>query len=169
MAHLRKQIRDYVAILLTGYVYDRFGIVLLDRSSSRIQPADDIIPNGSIYKSRHYAMDDAKLPAICVYTESASSALVTIGERILEHTLELRVDIFNKGASGSIFENVEQFAADVVEAILSDDDMGGLVMDTTLISMDTDVNTQGERAIGMSELRFEVIYRTAINNCEVSV
>lgn len=169
MAHLRKQIRDHVATLLTGYVYDRFGIVLVDRSGSQIQPNESILPTGSIYKSRHYALDDDKLPAIMVYTESASSALVTIGDRVLEHMLELRVDVMNKGASGSIFENVEQFAADIVEAILADDDMGGLVKDTTLISMDTDVSTQGERAIGMSELRFEVVYRTAINNCEVSV
>ena len=94
---------------------------------------------------------------------------MTIGERVLEHTLELRVDVIDKGASGSIFENAEQFAAEIVDAILSDESMGGLVKDTTLISMDTDVSTQGERAIGMSELRFEVIYRTAINNCEVSV
>jgi hypothetical protein len=169
MAHLRKQIRDYAAILLSGYIYNRFGIVLLDRSNNKIQPADEIVPNGSIYKSRHYALDDAKLPAICVYTESASSALVTIGERVLEHTLELRVDVIDKGASGSIFENAEQFAAEIVDAILSDESMGGLVKDITLTSMDTDVGTQGERAMGMSELRFEVVYRTAINNCEVSV
>jgi hypothetical protein len=169
MAHVRKQIRDYVAIQLTGFVYNRFGIVLVDRSGSNIQPNYDLLPTGSIYKSRHYALDDDKLPAILIYTENANSSLVTIGNRILMHDLELRIDVINKGLSTTIFENVEQFAAEVVEAIQGNDDFGGLIKDCTLTSMETDTNSAGDRTMGIAQLRFDVQYRTAIDNCEVSI
>jgi hypothetical protein len=169
MAHVRKQIRDYVATLLTGFVYDRFVIVLLDRSGSEIQPNYDLLPTGSIYKARHYALDDDKLPAIIIYTENATSSLVTIGSRILMHDLELRVDVINKGLSTTIFENVEQFGAEIVEAIQGNDDFGGLVKDCVLTSMETDTNSAGDRTMGIVQLRFDVQYRTAIDNCEVSV
>jgi hypothetical protein len=169
MAHVRKQIRDYVATLLTGFVYDRFGIVLLDRSGSSIRPNYDLLPTGSIYKSRHYALDDDKLPAIIIYTENATSSLATIGSRVLMHDLELRVDVINKGLSTTIFEDVEQFGAEIVEAIQGNDDFGGLVKDCVLTSMETDTNSAGDRTMGIVQLRFDVQYRTAIDNCEVSV
>lgn len=169
MAHVRKQIRDYVAVLLTGYVYDRFGIVLLDRSGSKLEVNNTLLPTGSIYKSRHYALDDSKLPAILVYTESDITNLATIGNRTLAHNLELGIDILNKGASGSIFENVEQFAADIVWVLENDYDFGGLVKSCELASMQTDTNSQGERTVASAQLRFNVRYVTAIGDCEVSI
>ena len=169
MAHVRKQIRDYVATLLTGYVYDRFGIVLLDRSGGKIQSYDSATPTGSIYRSRYYAIDDDKLPAIVIYTDSDSSQLMTIGTRHIMHNLELRLDIINKGSSSNIFENVEQLSADMVRAIENDYDFGGLIKSCELASMNVSVNFGGEKTLCTSQLAFRIRYVTELNNCEVSI
>ena len=114
MAHVRQQIRDYVADLLVQFIYDRFGIVIRDRFNVGLEPrAGD--GAGTLYKFRRYALDDDKLPALIVYTTTDISRLATIGRRTMSHSLELRVDIINKGASTSIFENIEQFAAEAYQ------------------------------------------------------
>ncbi len=62
MAHVRQQIRDYVADLLVNFIFDRFGIVIQDRFSVNLEarPGSE---TGTLYKFRRYALDDAQLPA----------------------------------------------------------------------------------------------------------
>ena len=169
MAHVRQQIRDYVATLLTGFIYDRFGIVLRDRAGNQLTDGDSILGTGTIYKFRRYALDESQLPALCVYTTSDITNLATIGERKLEHSLELRVDIINKGSSLNIFENIEQFAADLAQVVGEDYDFGGLAKSCVLTSSDFAVQTTGEKAVGTGKLIFDVRYMTAIGNSQVSV
>lgn len=169
MAHVRQQIRDYVATLLIDLIYDRFGIVILDRSGSQISSNESILSTGTIYKYRRYALDDSKLPALIVYTPSEDVSLATIGERTLTRTLELRVDIINKGASTSIFENVEEFCAEMARAVEEDYDLGGLAKSCILVQTDIGVDTSGESAIGTGKLFFNVNYTTAIANSQASI
>ena len=168
MAHVRQQIRDYVADLLVQFIYDRFGIVIRDRFNVGLEPrAGD--GAGTLYKFRRYALDDDRLPALIVYTTTDISRLATIGQRTMNHSLELRVDIINKGASTSIFENIEQFAADLIHSVESDFYLGGLAKSCVLASSDFDVETGGEKAIGSGKMIFNVQYTTAIDNCQVSI
>lgn len=169
MPHVRQQIRDHVATLLTGLIYDRFGIVLRDRSGSQLSDNSSILGTGTIYKYRRYALDDSQLPALLVYTPTEDVQLATIGNRTLGRVLELRVDIINKGASTSIFENIEQFCADMGRAVEEDYDLGGLAKSCVLAQTDISVDTSGEKAIGTGKMFFNVTYVTAIDNCQVSV
>lgn len=168
MAHVRQQIRDYAARLLTDFVYDRFGIILLDRFNVEIQ-ARASGQTGSIYKFRKYALDDDQLPALCVYTTNDVTSLATMGSRTLSHSLELRVDVINKGSSLNIFENIEQFCADLNGAIEADYQFNNLVKSCILTQSDFSVDTSGEKAIGTGKMIFDVKYMTAIDNCQVSI
>jgi hypothetical protein len=87
----------------------------------------------------------------------------------MTHDLELRVDIINKGSSVSIFENIEQFSAELIHAVEDDFDLGGLAKSCVLASSDFDVETGGEKAIGSGKMIFNVQYTTAINNSQVSI
>lgn len=168
MSHVRQQIRDYVADLLVEFIRDRFGIIIRDRFSDGLQPrAGDGV--GTLYKFRRYALDEDRLPALIVYTTTDLSRLATIGQRTMTHNLELRVDIINKGASTSIFENIEQFTADLIHSVESDFYLGGLAKSCVLASSDFDVETGGEKAIGSGKMIFNVQYTTAIDNCQVSI
>jgi hypothetical protein len=169
MSHVRQQIRDYVATLLTDFIYDRFGIIMLDRAGGQIKSNDSLLDTGTVYKFRRYALDDNQLPAMLVYTTNDVTSLATIGSRTLAHNLQLRVDIINKGSSLSIFENIEQFTADLVRAVEEDYDLGGLAKSCFLTGSDFSVNTTGEKAIGTGKLIFDVKYMTAIGNSQVSI
>jgi hypothetical protein len=168
MAHVRQQIRDYVADLLVNFIFDRFGIVIQDRFSVNLEarPGNE---TGTLYKFRRYALDEAKLPALIVYTTTDLSRLATIGQRTMTHNLELRVDIVNKGSSLNIFENIEQFSAELISKVEDDFFLGGLAKSCVLASSDFDVETGGEKAIGSGKMIFNVQYTTAINNCQVSI
>lgn len=169
MAHVRQQIRDYVATLLTDFIYDRFGIIMLDRAGAQIKSNASLLDTGTVYKFRKYALDDSQLPALIVYTTTDISSLFTMGQRTMSHSLELRVDIINKGLSTNIFENIEQFSADLIRAVEEDFDLGGLAKSCVLASSDFNVETGGEKAIGSGKMIFNVQYVTAIDNCQVSI
>lgn len=169
MSHVRQQIRDHVATLLTGFIYDRFGIILRDRSGSQLTDNTTVLGTGTIYKYRRYALDDSQLPALLIYTPNEDVQLATMGNRTLGRILELRVDIINKGSSTNIFENIEQFCAEMARAIEEDYDLGGLAKSCILSQTDIAVDTSGERAIGTGKMFFNVTYVTDINNCQVSV
>lgn len=171
MSHVRQQIRDYAAILLVNFIYDRFGIVILDRFNGQIltRQTNALLPTGTLYKFRKYALDDAQLPALVVYTTNDTTNLATIGSRTLAHNLELRVDVINKGSSLNIFENIEGFCAELNGAIEADYSFNGLVKSCVLTQSDFNVDTTGEKAIGTGKMIFDVRYMTAIDNCQVSI
>lgn len=171
MSHVRQQIRDYAATLLVNFIYDRFGIVILDRFNVELaaRQTTGLLSTGTLYKFRKYALDDAQLPALIVYTTNDVTSLATMGSRTLSHNLELRVDVINKGSSVSIFENIESFCAELNSAIEADYSFNGLVKSCVLTQSDFSVNTTGEKAVGTGKMIFDVRYMTAINNCQVSI
>ena len=71
MSHVRQQIRDRIATILTGLP----------------------TTGANVFKMRRYALDDSKLPAILVYTMDEGSSLITIGSRTLSRTINCAVHI----------------------------------------------------------------------------
>lgn len=171
MSHVRQQIRDYAANLLVRFIYNRFGIIIMDRFNADLETRNmnNLLDTGTLYKFRKYALDDAQLPALIVYTTSDTTNLATMGSRTLSHNLELRVDVINKGSSLNIFENIESFCAELNGAIEADYSFNGLVKSCILTQSDFTVNTTGEKAIGTGKMIFDVKYMTAIDNCRVSI
>ena len=171
MTHVRQKIRDYVATLLTNYIYDRFNIVIVDRFNAEIGVRSDqgLLYTGTLYKFRRYALDEEHLPVLLVYTTNDLTNLSGIGNRTLSHSLELRVDVINKGSSIDIFENIEQFCAELNNAIEDDYQLGGLVKSCILSQSEFDVKTSGEKAIGVGTMIFDARYMTAVDECRVSI
>lgn len=146
MSHVRTQIRDRIATLVTG----------LPTTGS------------SVYKMRRYALDDAKLPAICVYTTDESSSLITVGSRTLRRVINAMVEIYAKGASATISDTIDDICVSAEEAIAADFSLNGLAKSCVLTSTETDVNVEGDRGIATARLVYSVEYVTAIGDVETA-
>lgn len=146
MSHVRQQIRDAVATRLTGLP----------------------TTGNAVYKMRKYALDDAKLPALCVYTGDETSALLTIGLRTLRRVNNIVVEGYCKGPSTSVYDSIDIIAMEVEEAIGSDFTLGGLAKSMVLVGTEVDVNVQGETSIASVKLVYAVEYITSIGDVETA-
>ena len=132
MSHVRQQIRDRFATILTG----------LSGTGN------------NVYKMRRYALDDAKLPAIAIYTMQESSSLITIGARTLRRVVNV--------------DTIDGYCVNVEEAVGNDFSLNGLAKSCVLTSSEIDVNIEGEKALGTARLVFAVEYVTSINDVELA-
>lgn len=146
MAHVRQQIRDRIATLVTGLP----------------------TTGASVYKMRRYALDDSKMPAICVYTTDESSGLITVGTRTLRRVINAVVEIYAKGASATIHDTIDGICVSAEEAIAADFSLNGLAKSCILTSTETDVNVDGQNGIGSARLVYAVEYVTSIGDVETA-
>lgn len=146
MSHVRQQIRDRVATLVTGLP----------------------TTGASVYKMRRYALDDAKLPAICVYTTDESSSLITIGSRTLRRVINVIVDIIIKGSSTAVSDSLDTICVSAEEAMAADFTLNGLAKSSVLTSSEIDVNVEGEKSIASARLVYAVEYVTLITDVETA-
>ena len=146
MSHVRQQIRDRVATLVTG----------LPTTGS------------SVYKMRRYALDDAKLPAICVYTMDESSTLITIGSRTLRRVINVAIDIVIKGSSTTVSDTLDTICVSAEEALAADFTLNGLAKSSVLTSTEIDVNVEGEKSVASARLVYAVEYITLITDVETA-
>lgn len=146
MSHVRQQIRDRVATLVTGLP----------------------TTGANVYKMRRYALDDAKLPAICVYTTDESSSLITIGSRTLRRVINVVVDIIIKGSSTAVSDSLDTICVSAEEAMAADFTLNGLAKSSVLTSSEIDVNVEGEKSIASARLVYAVEYVTLITDVETA-
>ena len=146
MSHVRQQIRDRVATLVTGLP----------------------TTGASVYKMRRYALDDAKLPAICVYTTDESSSLITIGSRTLRRVINVVIDIIIKGSSTAVSDSIDTICVSAEEAMAADFTLNGLAKSSVLTSSEIDVNVEGEKSIASARLVYAVEYVTLITDVETA-
>jgi hypothetical protein len=146
MSHVRQQIRDAIATRVTGLP----------------------TTGNAVYKMRRYALDDAKLPAICVYTGDESSGMATIGTRTLRRVTNVVVEAYCKGASTSVQDTIDTMCVEIEEAIAGSFDLSGLVKSTVLTGTEIDINVQGEKSIASAKLVYAVEYYTSISDVETA-
>lgn len=146
MSHVRQQIRDRVATLVTGLP----------------------TTGANVYKMRRYALDDAKLPAICVYTTDESSSLITIGSRTLRRVINVVIDIIIKGSSTAVSDSIDTICVSAEEAMAADFTLNGLAKSSVLTSSEIDVNVEGEKSIASARLVYAVEYVTLITDVETA-
>lgn len=146
MSHVRQQIRDRIATLVTS------------------------LPStgNNVYKMRRYALDDSKLPAILVYTMDESSSLITIGNRTVQRIINVSVEILCTGTSTTIQDTIDGLCVNVEEAIGNDYQLNGLAKSCILTSTEIDIVTDGEKPISSARLVFACEYITAINDVETA-
>ena len=146
MSHIHQQIRDYIATQLAGI--GMFG--------------------GRIYKMRDYAIDDQKLPALAIYTNTQQSSLVTIGMMTARGNLDLVVEIHVKGANVSISDTLDAACVLVENEMGSHFDVGGLAKSCVIKSTEISVGTKGEVATASATLVYSVQYVTSIADVEIA-
>lgn len=147
MAHVRKQIRDAVATLLSS------GVTLV---------------SGRVFASRVYPLAQAKLPAVLVYTRSETSGLQTIGSAITSaRSLSLSVDAYVR-ATTTFDDDLDAICVQIEEAIAADFRLGGLAKDAVLIGTEIDYNGDTEQPIAVARLTYTIRYVTTIGDVETA-
>jgi hypothetical protein len=146
MSHVRKQIRDRIATILTS------GVTLV---SSRV------------YKTRVYPLSQAKLPAVTVYVGSESSGLMTIGVKTLMRDLEVSIDVY-ENANASLDDNLDAIAVQIEETIGADFTLNGLAKQSVLTSTSIDFSGETEQPVGIARLTFTIRYITSVDDVETA-
>lgn len=146
MAHVRQQIRDRIATLVTGLP----------------------TTGANVYKMRRYALDDSKLPAICVYTSDETSSLITIGSRTLRRVINVMVEVFIKGSSTAVSDTLDGICVSAEEAIAADFTLNGLAKSCVLTGTEININVEGEQSIASAQLVYSVEYVTSITDVETA-
>lgn len=140
--HVRKQIRQAVATLLTG----------LATTGARVHVA------------RPYPLEASGLPALVIDTPRESREAMSMGgaNRLLERVLELHVRVVVRGVSG-FRDTADQICKEVEVAIAGDNGLGGVAKHVSFLSMDSEVTGEGEQPVCEVTMVFEVLYVTALN------
>ena len=144
MSHINNQIRDQIATIIGALPFF----------------------SGRVYKMRSYALDDAKLPAAVIYTNSQSSSLATIGTKTSMGSLQVYVEIFIKGLSSTIINEIDDACALIEDAIGSDFQLSGLVKSCILSQSEVDINVEGEKPVANARLSYAVQYVTLLSDLE---
>lgn len=142
MPHVRQSIRDNVVTAVTG----------LSTTGS------------NVFRTRVYPLEHGDLPGLCVYANAEVSEVDTLNStRSLERTVDIIVDAYVR-ATANYDNTLDTICAEVEAALATDVTRGANAKDTKLISTDIEYSDDGDRPIGMAQMTFQVVYRTAINN-----
>lgn len=146
MAHVRKQIRDKVAALLSA------NVSLVKRR---------------VYTTRVHPLNDTNLPAISVYTGSESSDRLQAGVTDMIRELSLEIDCYVRETS-SFDDDVDAIAVQVEEAMAGNFTLDGLAKFTVLTSTQIQFDGDADQILGIAKLTYSVRYVTPINDVETA-
>jgi hypothetical protein len=145
--HVRKQIRDNIATVLTG----------LATTGTRV------------YKTRVYPLAAGKLPGLCIYTQSETSENSTLTR---PRTKRRELDVVIEGyalKNSALDDELDKIAVEVEEALNIDVTRANKAKDTELISTEIDQAGEGETQAGIVRMTFRVVYFTLENNAKTPV
>jgi len=148
--HVRQQVREAVADLLTGLA----------------------TTGNNVFQSNLLPIENNKLPALIVKTTTENIDALSVNfDPILERSLEILVSIVAKANTdiddvldGSIKE-VEQALNASIEA----NTLNGLVKEIVLTDIDIEMNATSEKPIGQALLTFKASYYTQASVPDVSI
>lgn len=142
MAHVRKQIRDHIAVTVTGLA----------------------TTGANVYKTRVYPLGDAKLPGLAIFTDNEEIEPATINPpRTQMRTLNVRIEAFVKGVS-NFDDQLDTISQEVEEALAADITRGGLAQDTRITGFDADYSGEGDQPVGVARISVLVDYVTTEND-----
>ncbi len=145
--HIRQQIREYFGTTLTG----------LSTTGS------------NVYESRVYPLENAKLPALIIYTKSETSEPIVIGtDRVMSRELAVVVEGYAK-ATSDFDDTIDTISKEVEQAIAADRTLDGKAKDTYLESTEIEFNGEGEKPLGYVSLTFLTNYYVKEKNPDVAV
>lgn len=146
MAHQRKVIRDAVVSSLIGATG----------------------AGARVYPTRTYPIDEASLPAICVYTLNETSEINSLGAgRSLRRSLDLIVEAIAK-VNDTLDDVLDQLALEIEVALGSNFTLGGNAYSCVLDSTKITVRGEAEKETGSAVLGYSVSYRTPFNDPSIN-
>lgn len=146
MAHVRKQIRDALEVLLTG----------LATTGTRVEA------------SRVYEVQPDALPALNIIIGEEQISRDTMGGD-QQRFAAVIVEGYAAGPAG-LDDTLDQIAAEVEAAIGGDPKLGGLLnFPLDLTSLEPDLDGEATAKVGIVSLEFSAGYRTARTNPETSI
>lgn len=147
MAHVRTQIRNAIATTVTG----------LTTTGTRV------------FKGRFHPISGDKLPALCVYTTSETSATNVMGSsRGTDRDLGLVVEAYARSKT-IVEDTIDQIAVEVEEAIAADTNVGGLAKDIVYTGFEFDADADPEQTVAVARLLYTVTYRVAEDDVETAI
>ena len=147
MAHVRKTIRDDVTSTLTGLT----------------------TTGSNVYQTRFYPLAEAKLPGLCIYTNSETTEHATMTKpRTQFRTLEVVVEAYVKGIA-NVDDTLDTIAVEVEEAITADVTLGGNAKDAKITAFEASYAGDGDQPVGVGRFTLEVLYATVENDIETAV
>ena len=143
---LRRQIRERVATMLTGL-----------STTGR-----------NVFQSNVYPLENADLPALCIYTQDEEIEVGAMGDpRVCHSTMTLNVDGYAQ-TSSNLDDQLDQIGKEVQVAMAGDIDINNLVKDSYLSSVDISYSGEGTSPIGVIRHNYSVLYRYAENAPDVA-
>lgn len=137
MAHVRKQLREAAATLVTN----------LSTTGTRV------------FQSRMRPQEDAKLPCLLVTTNDESIVPGSIGNR-QERELQLVITGVAKAAS-NVDDTLDQIAVEVETAMATDPDLGNLAAGMELTGIKVEFDHETDKPVGVIALTYRLTYFTA--------
>lgn len=145
--HIRQQIRERVGTTLTGLT----------------------TTGSNVYQSRVYNLENAKLPAIIIYTKSEDSELLEMGSsRTMQRNLSLVVEAYVK-ANTNFDDTIDTIAKEVEAAMGADVTHNNLARDSFLDSTEINYNGEGEQPIAVMTMVYNIGYQTTEVTADVAL
>lgn len=147
MAHVRKQIRDTLATLLTGLA----------------------TTGANVFKSRNIELQDQELPGLIISTgEEQIDALGSFQNLNLQRNLTVRV-VGKAKVAINVDDTLDQIAAEVETKIQTNVRLNNLCTDLILTAVNVPINEDTEAQIGEIELIYQTTYLTQAGAPETSL
>jgi len=148
MSHVRKQIRDAVAHALTG----------LPSTGS------------NVYKGRYNPLQNAKLPALLVYTSSEAAEINVMGlsSRGSDRVLTITVEAYAK-TKGTVDDDLDAIAVSVEETLASNSGLNAIVKDVIYVGAELDGSADPEQTVATMRINFAARYRVAEDDVETAI
>ena len=146
MAHLRKQIRDQLAVELTGLP----------------------LTGSNVFTNRHRPVAASKVPFILVYTaDEASEPSGGMGQQYnLMRTVAVVVEIIASAASA--LDDTLDGIAESVEAAIGYSRLGGLVKQVALSGTEYEYDAEASKDHGTLRLTYQALYFTRANDASAA-
>jgi hypothetical protein len=141
MSHVRQQIREAVATLLTG----------LTTSGARV------------YQSRIYPIDDSKLPCLLINTDDEDVVPISVEvPSTQERHLTIRVRCVAK-ASANLDDTLDTMLAEVETVLGAAGVLSTLTKSVEMAGIRVEMDGVLEKPVGVASMEYQIAYYTASN------
>ena len=148
MAHVRRQLRERVGVVLTGLS----------------------LTGSNVFESRLYQLNDTDLPCIIITTESEDVNVEAVGggkgKNILRRSINLNVAIKAK-VTANLDDVLDGIAVDVEKAIIND--TNALLSNAIISNVEIDLNADGDQPIGTATLSWIFDIYTQADDPEIQL